>query len=270
MTPHSCSKKSPSSFSMPNSFGTWPMMIVRARPMMKPLSTGSEMKLARNPRRSSPAPSGEHAGHEREHARERQHLVGPAGRQVGDGRRRERGGRRHRPDDEVARAAEGGVEDQRRRRGVEADDRRDAGDRRVGERLGDEHRPHGEPGDQVAAQPRPVVAGERPEDRAAFTTSTQSAKTFAQSFLMLITVQPASSARSSACLGAGGVVELALGVVVQEQQSAGPGARRTWRSAASATSPLEFPPAITGRRPMRLQIRTGFVGPSSKNSISLL
>ena len=57
ITPHSCSKKSPSSFSMPNSFGTWPMMMVRARPMMKPLSTGSEMKLARNPRRSSPAPS---------------------------------------------------------------------------------------------------------------------------------------------------------------------------------------------------------------------
>ena len=32
-------------------------MIVRARPMMKPLSTGSEMKLARNPSRSNPAPA---------------------------------------------------------------------------------------------------------------------------------------------------------------------------------------------------------------------
>ena len=42
-------------FSMPNSLGTWPMMIVRARPMMKPLSTGSEMKLARKPSRSRPA-----------------------------------------------------------------------------------------------------------------------------------------------------------------------------------------------------------------------
>ena len=35
------------------------MMIVRARPMMKPLSTGSEMKLARNPSRSNPATGGE-------------------------------------------------------------------------------------------------------------------------------------------------------------------------------------------------------------------
>ena len=31
------------------------MMIVNAMPMMNPLSTGSEMKLARNPRRSTPA-----------------------------------------------------------------------------------------------------------------------------------------------------------------------------------------------------------------------
>ena len=41
--------------STPNSFGSWPTMIVSASPMMKPLSTGSEMKLARKPRRSSPA-----------------------------------------------------------------------------------------------------------------------------------------------------------------------------------------------------------------------
>jgi hypothetical protein len=31
--------------------------MVRASPMMKPLSTGSEMKLARKPRRSRPAPT---------------------------------------------------------------------------------------------------------------------------------------------------------------------------------------------------------------------
>jgi hypothetical protein len=39
----------------PNSFGSCPATMVRARPMMKPLSTGSEMKLARKPSRSSPA-----------------------------------------------------------------------------------------------------------------------------------------------------------------------------------------------------------------------
>ena len=138
----------------PNSFGTWPMMIVRARPMMKPLSTGSEMKLARKPSRSSPAPSGEQAGHEGEHTGEGEDVVGPAGGQVGDRRRRQRRRRRHRPDDQVARAAEGGVEQQRRRRRVQPDDRRDAGDRRVGQRFGHEHRPHRQPGDHVASQPR--------------------------------------------------------------------------------------------------------------------
>ena len=40
---------------IPNSFGSWPMMIVSARPMMKPLSTGWLMKSARKPRRSRPA-----------------------------------------------------------------------------------------------------------------------------------------------------------------------------------------------------------------------
>jgi hypothetical protein len=54
----------------------------------------------------------------------------------------------------VARAAERRVEDERGGRGVEADDRRDACDRRVRERLGDEDGPHGETGDDVPAQPR--------------------------------------------------------------------------------------------------------------------
>ena len=54
------SRRSP--LSMPNSFGTWPMMIVSARPTMKPLSTGSEMKLARKPSRSSPASERDDAG----------------------------------------------------------------------------------------------------------------------------------------------------------------------------------------------------------------
>ena len=55
ITPHNCSKKLPGVFSTPSSFGTWPMMIVKARPTMKPLSTGSEIKDATNPNRSSPA-----------------------------------------------------------------------------------------------------------------------------------------------------------------------------------------------------------------------
>jgi hypothetical protein len=39
----------------PNIFGSWPAMMVRARPMMKPFITGSEMKEARNPNRARPA-----------------------------------------------------------------------------------------------------------------------------------------------------------------------------------------------------------------------
>ena len=35
--------------------GSWPAMIVSARPTMKPFSTGSEMKLARKPNRRRPA-----------------------------------------------------------------------------------------------------------------------------------------------------------------------------------------------------------------------
>jgi hypothetical protein len=52
---HSCWKKFPEPFSTPNSFGSCPTRMVRASPMMKPLSTGSEMKLATKPSRRAPA-----------------------------------------------------------------------------------------------------------------------------------------------------------------------------------------------------------------------
>ncbi len=54
-SPQSFSKKLPEAASTPNSLGSWPMMIVSARPTMNPLSTGSEMNPARKPNRSSPA-----------------------------------------------------------------------------------------------------------------------------------------------------------------------------------------------------------------------
>ena len=109
-------------------------------------------------------PEPQHTGDQRrEPGRERQ-AGGEGGEPVvadrddiRDGGRRERGGSGHRSGHQVARAAEGGVEDQRARRGVQADDRRDAGDRRVGQRLRHQHGPHRQAGDQVAAQPRPLV-----------------------------------------------------------------------------------------------------------------
>ena len=39
-------------------------------------------------------------------------------------------------------------------------------------------------------------------------------------------------------------------------------------NSASAMSPFELPPAMIGRRPIRLQIRTGFTGPSSNTSVA--
>ena len=150
----SCSKKSPSPFSTPKSFGTWPTMIVSARPTMKPLSTGSEMKLARKPSRSSPATSATMPGRDRQRRGQRDEGGLALGGESADRCRRQRRGRRHRADDQVARTAERRVQDQRGGRRVQADDGRDAGDRGVRERLRHEHRPDRQAGDQVAAQPR--------------------------------------------------------------------------------------------------------------------
>jgi hypothetical protein len=57
MKSHACSKKLPFPFSNPKTLGSWPTMMVSASPTMNPFITGSEMKLARNPRRNSPASS---------------------------------------------------------------------------------------------------------------------------------------------------------------------------------------------------------------------
>ena len=78
---------------------------------------------------------------------------------------------------------------------------------------------------------------------------------------MLTTVHPSlRAARSSAFSAPAGVGELAL-VVVVEQQQPQRGAAAPRRTAASAMSPFELPAAKIGRRPIRLQIRTGFSGP---------
>ena len=52
---HSCSKKLPCSPPIPNSFGTWPMMVTHTRPWMKPFITGAGIKLATQPMRASPS-----------------------------------------------------------------------------------------------------------------------------------------------------------------------------------------------------------------------
>ena len=157
------SKKSPLPFSTPNSLGSWPAMIVSASPMMKPLSTGSEMKLATKPSRSRPAIAAIDARCDRERRSQGDELAAPGrGELRHDGRRERRRGR-HRAGDEVPRAAEDGVQDQRAGRRVETDDGRRARDRRVRERFRHEHGPHGQTGDRVAAQPLRAVAAQRSE-----------------------------------------------------------------------------------------------------------
>jgi hypothetical protein len=82
---------------------------------------------------------GEDSGHEGERDRQLEEVVGAGGRQVGHRCGGQRRSGRHRAGDEVPRAAECRVEQQGARGRVEADDRGDAGDRRVRERLRDEH-----------------------------------------------------------------------------------------------------------------------------------
>ena len=66
----SFSKKSPEPLLMPRRAGTWPTMIVSARPTMKPFSTGSEMRLATKPSRARPATRPIDPGGDRERDRE--------------------------------------------------------------------------------------------------------------------------------------------------------------------------------------------------------
>jgi hypothetical protein len=88
---------------------------------MNPLSTGSEMKFEKKPRRSRPATSGD-ARRDRERDRQRDELLAALRCELRDDRRGQRGCGRHRADDEMTRAPEGGIEDQRRRGGIQADD----------------------------------------------------------------------------------------------------------------------------------------------------
>ena len=89
-------------------------------------------------------------------------------------------------------------------------------------------------------------------------------KTSAQSSFTLTTVQPSRGGLLERLLGSGGVGELALVVVVQDEQAQGRLVGVLGEVAASAMSPFELPAASSGRRPVRLQMRTGFSGPSSR------
>jgi hypothetical protein len=112
-----------------------------------------------------PCERGSDSGGDREGDRHLREAVAALGGELRDRRRGQRRSRRHRADDQVPGAAERGIEDERARRGIQTDDGRHAGDRRIRKRLRNEHGPHGDSRDDVAPKPMSVVRDERAEER---------------------------------------------------------------------------------------------------------
>ena len=118
----------------------------------------------------------DHAYHERQRGSQRDVLRRARARRRDEGDRRS-GQRRHRragTDEEVARAAQHQIADDRERHHVETVLDRHARDPGVGQRLRDHERPDGQPGHHVDGQPSSVVAAKphgeqphRPDDRTA-------------------------------------------------------------------------------------------------------
>ena len=110
---------------------------------------------------AQPGETGEHedrAGQQRQGDGERQvALVAAGGGQRRDDGGRDDGHRRGRSDDEMPRAAEEGVGDERQRRGVEPVLRRHAGDPGIGEPFGYQQRPDRQRGDDVPGEPGATI-----------------------------------------------------------------------------------------------------------------
>ena len=105
------------------------------------------------------------AGQDRERRGQGDVLGAPGGGELRDGRRRHDRDRRGDRHDQLARAAEQRVGEQPDRRRVEGVLGRHSGQLRVGHALRDEDGAHREPGDEVEAEPAPLVAGQPREDR---------------------------------------------------------------------------------------------------------
>ena len=99
----------------------------------------------------------QHADEQREQGGESDEAAAVAERERRDGGRRVRGDRRARPDGQLSAGAEDRIGEQRRQGGEQAGRRRHAGERGIGDALGDEHGPHGSRRDDVRPQPAPLV-----------------------------------------------------------------------------------------------------------------
>ena len=149
------SRKKPAlSMWMPSSFGIWSTTITRPMPDLNPVSTGSEMKFATKPSRSTDAATSMAPISTASVAPAAISVAGVAvGRHAAEFGGDEDRDRRGRADAERARRAEQRVDHHRHERGVEADLQRQARDRGVGHRLGDDHGGRGQARDDVEAQP---------------------------------------------------------------------------------------------------------------------
>ena len=134
----------------------------------------------------------------------------------------------------------------------------------AGHRLGDDHRTGRQPGDDILVARPGRSRAATGHCRRALRHVDRSWYTVDQSSLMLTTVQSSSLARRNAVSAPLSVVELPLGVVVQHEEAqrrVGPAGEAEHRDVA-----IELLPRPAAGASTRLQIRTGFTGPSSKTS----
>ena len=150
----------------PSRAGNWPIVIVTASPITKPVTTEIARNWDRNPSRATPATTRMIPTVSASAALRTMYEVGVARRQDRADDRcrqdRDRGARRHL---EMARRPEDGVGGQRRERGHEAGLGRHPGKTGVGHRDRDHHAPADDPGDGVEAEVRAVVGGQPADDR---------------------------------------------------------------------------------------------------------
>ncbi len=145
----------------PSSFGIWSTMITSPMPDLKPASTGSEMKLATKPRRSSEASTSM--------APTRIARVAPAiarsaalavRHRLTEAGCRQNRDRRRRADAQRPRCAQQSVDHHRHEHRVQADLDRQSRDRGERHRLGNDHCSRYQPRDDVRGQPFPGVAAQ--------------------------------------------------------------------------------------------------------------
>ena len=153
-------KKPVFSMCTPSSFGNWSTTITNPMPDLNPTSTGSEMKFATKPSRSTQAASSTSPTITASVAAATSRFdPGPVrhGAQRRPGQDRDR---RRRADAERARSAEQRVDDHGHERCVQSHLHGQPGDRRVRHGFRDDDRRSREAGDHVGAQPFALVAAQ--------------------------------------------------------------------------------------------------------------